>query len=158
MSYTHQFKLTRGKDFVGVGVGGVIVKGDRILLLLRKKPPESQHWTIPGGAVEFGEKVEDALTREIMEEIGVHARIVAPLGVTDQILPTEGTHWVSIRFLVDIGVDQPWNACPESHLNMDWFPLDRLPQNITLTAREGVIAYLGWLSTSGGRQRDCTFP
>jgi ADP-ribose pyrophosphatase YjhB (NUDIX family) len=145
----HEMRLTPGIDFVGVGVGGVIVRQSKILLLLRKKPPECNHWTIPGGAIEFGEKVEDALLRELIEEIGVQTRIVAPLGLTDQILPLEGTHWVSLRFLVEIVAGEPENACPESHSRIAWFPLEALPAAVTITTREAVVAYRAWSKNSG---------
>jgi 8-oxo-dGTP diphosphatase len=137
--------LIPGKDFVGVGVGGVVVLQRKILLLFRKKPPECNHWTLPGGAIEFGERVEEALLRELREEIGVEARVVTPLGLTDQILPTEKSHWVCLRFLVEVVTGEPKNASPESHLSIGWFALDALPNPLTLTARDGVIAYRAWL-------------
>jgi len=137
-------KLSPGKDFVGIGVGGAIICHGQILLLLRRKPPERDHWTMPGGAVEFGETVTDALFRELKEEIGVETQVIAPLGMTDQILHLEGTHWVSLRFLVDILSGEPKNVCPESHAEMRWFPLDALPENITLTTREAIAAYTTW--------------
>jgi len=137
-----------GLDHVGVGVGGVITARDTVLLLRRRKPPESDCWTIPGGAIEFGETVETALVRELREEIGVNTNIIAPLGVTDHILPSEGVHWVSLRFLVKIIEGVPRNASPESHSDIKWFPIRDLPPNITLTTREAIAAYLKWLETA----------
>lgn len=147
-------RLLRGKAFVGVGVGGLIVRQDKVLLLLREKPPEQGCWTIPGGAIEFGERVEDALLRELREEIGVEVRLITPLGITDQILLSEGSHWVCLRFLVEIVKGTPENRCPQSHSRMNWFSLKALPGNLTLTAREGVEAFLelaqkGSIGTSG---------
>lgn len=60
----------------------LIQKDDRYLLTLRTEKKESHSsfhnkWQLPGGGVEFGEQVEDALRREIREELGVEAELVA---------------------------------------------------------------------------------
>ncbi|MBV8664337.1 MAG: NUDIX domain-containing protein, partial [Hyphomicrobiales bacterium] len=55
----------------GVGCGAAIVRECRLLLVKRRKPPEAGCWNLPGGKVDFLERVEDAVRREILEEIGV---------------------------------------------------------------------------------------
>ena len=132
--------MKAGRDFIGVGVGAVIVRDGRILLLLRKKYPEKGCWSIPGGKVEFGETVEEALLREVKEEIGVEARIVSSLGVTNHILRSEGIHFVAPRFLVSIA-GNPKNMEPSCHADMRWFPLDALPENVTKTTMAALCAY-----------------
>ncbi len=97
-----QSTLERGKDYVGVGVGAVIVEDQQILLIKRLKPPEAGYWAIQGGAVEFGETIEHAIKREVKEELDVESDIVTLLGVTDHILPAEGVHWVAPVFLIKI--------------------------------------------------------
>lgn len=136
-------KLKPGKDFIGVGVGAVILRDSKILLLLRKKAPESGCWTIPGGKVEFGETVEEAILREVKEEINAEGKIIAPLGVTNHILKEEGTHFVSPRFLVEL-LEEPENMEPESHEDMKWFPIDNLPENVTMTTQKALAAFLTW--------------
>lgn len=135
--------LKPGKDYIGVGVGAVILKDKKILLLLRKKSPESGCWTIPGGKVEFGETVEEAILREVKEEINAEGKIIAPLGVTNHILKEEGTHFVSPRFLVEL-LEEPRNMEPESHEDMKWFPIDNLPENVTMTTQKALAAFLTW--------------
>jgi mutator protein MutT len=135
--------LKAGKDYIGVGVGAVILRDDEILLLLRKKAPEAGSWTIPGGKVEFGETVEQAILREVKEEIGVDGRVIAPLGVTDHILIEEHSHWVSQRFLVEL-IGEPQNMEPQSHEEMRWFPISELPDNVTLTTQKALAAFLTW--------------
>jgi len=60
-----------------VGVGGVVVRDGRALLVRRGKPPLYGRWVVPGGAVELGETLEEALVREIRAQhhrkIGVMA-------------------------------------------------------------------------------------
>lgn len=136
-------KLKPGKDYIGVGVGAVILREKKILLLLRKKAPEAGCWTIPGGKVEFGETVEEAILREVKEEIGAEGRIIAPLGVTNHILKEERTHFVAPRFLVEI-LNDPQNMEPQSHEEMRWFPIDELPTNVTMTTQMALSAFLTW--------------
>lgn len=138
---SQQDSLTPGRDFIGVGVGAVIIRNDHILLLLRNKSPERGFWSIPGGKVEFGETVEEALVREIKEEIGVEARIIAPLGVTNHILREEGIHFIAPRFLVSI-IGEPQNMEPSCHREIKWFPLNSLPPNITLTTKAAISAFI----------------
>ena len=52
-------------------VGGVIVKGDRVLLARRGKEPGRGKWMFPAGFMEFGESPEETLARELKEETGL---------------------------------------------------------------------------------------
>lgn len=135
--------LRPGKDYIGVGVGAVIIRNNQILLLLRKKAPEEGCWTIVGGKVEFGETIEDAVLRETKEEIGCNGKILAYLGVTNHIIPKEHTHYVSPRFLVEIEGD-PINMELDSHSEMKWFDINELPSNITMTTEAALMAFLKW--------------
>jgi ADP-ribose pyrophosphatase YjhB (NUDIX family) len=68
-----------------VGVGGVVVRDGRALLIRRGKPPLLGCWSLPGGAVELGERLEQALEREILEETGVVARPLELIELVDRI-------------------------------------------------------------------------
>jgi ADP-ribose pyrophosphatase YjhB (NUDIX family) len=61
-----------------VGVGAIILKRDRILMAQRGKEPLKGWWSLPGGALEIGESLKDAVCREVREETGLEIR---PLGV-----------------------------------------------------------------------------
>jgi 8-oxo-dGTP diphosphatase len=64
-----------------VAVGAVVVDGDgRVLLVRRARPPLAGAWTLPGGRVEPGESLRDAVLREVLEETAVAARVVCELG------------------------------------------------------------------------------
>jgi 8-oxo-dGTP diphosphatase len=131
--------MKAGRDYIGVGVGAVIMDHGAVLLLKRKKAPEAGHWSIPGGRVEFGETVEAAIIREIKEELGCDARIVSSLGVTNHIVADEGVHWVSPRFLVAI-TGEPENLEPDVHDAIEWFDISKLPANVTKTTRAALLA------------------
>lgn len=137
-----------GKDYIGVGVGAVILRGGKILLLLRKKAPEAGCWTIPGGKVEFGETLEEAILREVKEEINAEGKIVAHLGVTNHILKEEGIHFVAPRFLVEL-LGEPQNMEPQKHEAMEWFSIDHLPDNVTITTQKALSAFLTWNQQRG---------
>jgi len=130
------------KKYPRVGVGAVVLdEKNRILLQLRNKPPEEGHWSIPGGRVEFMEKLEDAIVRELKEELGIDVIVEDMLRVTDHIVPADNAHWVSPAFLVRVVGGQAENLEPEATRRVEWFPLDALPDKLTITTRSAVEAY-----------------
>ncbi|MDG2521077.1 NUDIX hydrolase [Caulobacter segnis] len=63
--------------------GVVCFRGDDVLLIKRGKPPRLGQWSIPGGRIEWGEAAIAAARRELMEETGVEAEILALVDVVD---------------------------------------------------------------------------
>ena len=57
-------------------VGAIIRRGDKLLVM---REEEINHWYLPGGRVKLHEPLEDALRREVAEELALPARIVRPL-------------------------------------------------------------------------------
>jgi len=68
-----------------VGVGVVVWRGDRFLLIQRGKPPRRGAWSLPGGAQELGETVRETAAREIKEETGVDIEVKGLIDVFDTI-------------------------------------------------------------------------
>ncbi len=86
-----------------VGVGAVITREDRVVLVRRGNDPLKGAWTIPGGAVEIGETLRLCAQREAYEETGLIVEAGEVLDVTDSIHPgSDGRalyHYVLIDFL-----------------------------------------------------------
>ena len=53
-----------------IGVSTVVLRGDAVLLVRRARPPFEGLWSLPGGRLEFGERLVDGATREVREETG----------------------------------------------------------------------------------------
>jgi len=68
-----------------VGVGAVIVKAGRVLLIQRANEPNRGRWSIPGGTVELGETLTEAAAREAREECQVEVEIGDLLSAVDLI-------------------------------------------------------------------------
>ena len=86
-------------------MGAVVFKEDKVLLVLRGKPPAEKQWSIPGGCVELGETLQEAAEREIAEEAGIVIQAKKPIYTFDVIERDENGH---IRFhyvIVDLAAD-----------------------------------------------------
>lgn len=68
-----------------LGVGAVVFKENRVLLVLRSNPPARDQWAIPGGRVELGETLQTAAEREVLEEAGIRIRAGEPVYTFDAI-------------------------------------------------------------------------
>jgi mutator protein MutT len=69
-----------------VGVGAVILAGDdRVVLVRRAHEPRISTWTLPGGAVETGETLEEAVAREVREETGLDVKVGPLVEVVEHI-------------------------------------------------------------------------
>lgn len=124
-----------------VGVGAVILNPQgEILLVLRNRPPESGHWSIPGGKVEWMETLEDTIVREVAEEVGLEVRMERLLCVTNHLVPADQAHWVAPTYQCAVVGGQAVNREPGAIRDLGWFPLDRLPGPLTLTTRAALEA------------------
>ncbi|MBU7026035.1 MAG: NUDIX hydrolase [Theionarchaea archaeon] len=68
------------------GVGVIIYNEGKVLIIKRAFEPSKNRWSIPGGAVELGEKVRDAAKREVYEELGLDVEIKDVVDVLDNIV------------------------------------------------------------------------
>ena len=72
-----------------VGVGVVVLRGDKVLLIQRGKDPNKGQWSIPGGKQKLGETIVQAVHRELLEETSVKIKKPSLLDVVDVIMPDD---------------------------------------------------------------------
>jgi 8-oxo-dGTP diphosphatase len=89
-----------------VGVGALVIENGKVLMVKRKYPPRQGYWSIPGGHVELGERIEDAAARELYEETGVKA---VPRGIVnlDELIVYDDRGVVKYHYvLIDVLLDR----------------------------------------------------
>jgi 8-oxo-dGTP diphosphatase len=90
------------KQGIGVGVGAVVFRGGDVLIIKRGKAPFIGQWSIPGGGLHEGERLEDAVIREVREETSVKIRLLGLVGVFEA-LPTtrDGEGFLRHTLMID---------------------------------------------------------
>src|SRR6266566_1501358 len=128
--------MKKGIDYIGVGVGAAIFnKEGKLFITLRGKEAKNERgkWEIPGGSVEYGETFEQAIKREIKEELGIEIKIIELLGICDHIIPQEHQHWVSPTYICKIVRGEPKILEPHKCEQFGWFTIkeaEKLPLSI----------------------------
>jgi len=136
--------MKEGIDYIGVGVGALIVDGQNRLFLSRRGPQaKNEHglWEFPGGSVEFGETLAATLRREMKEEYGIDIAVGDLLDVVDHILPEEKQHWVSPTFICAVVSGTPAICEPGKCSEIGWFHLDEVPPDLTQITRLNLEHY-----------------
>ena len=129
----------------GSATDGHLIVDDTGQILLAKRGEKAGNerglWEFPGGSVEFGEKLADALAREMREEYGVEIAVGELLDVVDHILPDEGQHWVSPTFICRVTSGAPVIREPEKCTEIGWFHPAEMPDDLTVITRENLAHY-----------------
>ncbi len=94
-----------------VGVAAVILRDRRVLLVQRGKMPGKGEWSLPGGLIELGETVQEALHREIGEELSLEVEILGLVGVYNRIVKDVNNniqfHYVIVDYCAQIASGTP---------------------------------------------------
>ncbi len=136
--------MKRGIDYIGVGVGAIIINEEGRIFLARRGPKaknEQGLWEFPGGSVEFGETLAEALQREMYEEYGIKVLVGELVDVVDHILPQEHQHWVSPTFICQIISGEPCIRETEKCTEIGWFGVDQMPNDLTQITRLNLEHY-----------------
>lgn len=139
-----------GKDYIGVSVFSLIKNSTGNKFLFQKNIPNEKRcsdygniWAMPGGTIEFGETIEDALKREIKEETNLNIEIEKFLGYKNYI--KDDRHWISFHFLTQSLSDDFKINELDKIAEMRWFSIDEIPENISPFSKE-YLTELGYLS------------
>jgi 8-oxo-dGTP diphosphatase len=122
-----------------VGVGAVILDGDKILLEQRKNEPSKGKWSVPGGLVELGESLEEAVIREVKEETGLEVYGPRFVDVVNYVSFGEGGdvmyHYVILDYFVTVQSGKPKAASDAAALK--WVPFNELEEyDLTTSFRQ----------------------
>jgi len=128
---------------------------DEVLLVRRARPPQAGAWDCPGGFIDPDEHPEDALRRELREELDIEATLSGIVGIFMDRYGDGGESTLNIYYR---GTIRNGTAKPGSDVNeAAWFPLDRLPQPIAFgnnrRALEALRALLGAKRRPAPRRR-----
>ncbi len=132
----------------GLGVGVMILKDNKVLLGLRNPNKEKASselngqgtWTMPGGKVEYMEKLVDAAKRELEEETSLIANDLKLICISDDM--TDTAHYVTVGFLVNKYSGKIKDMEPETILEWKWFDIDNLPDNMYKPSKKVIEKYL----------------
>ena len=135
-----------GRPFLGVGA--LVFDGLKVLLVQRGRAPLVGSWSLPGGIVESGERLEDAIIREVHEETGLHVAVDSIATVFERIMRDRDDrceyHYVLVDFYCSV-LSGSLRAGDDSR-EVAWFEIDSL-DDLELT--EGTRAVI--LSGCGSR-------
>ncbi|MCK9225199.1 MAG: NUDIX hydrolase [Candidatus Muirbacterium halophilum] len=106
-------------------VDGIVETKNGIVLIKRKNDPYKGNWALPGGFVDYGEKVETALFREMKEEISVDVKIKRLLGIWSEPQRDPRGHTVSVVYIAEYNgnIDQIKAADDAMEVNITNNPL-----------------------------------
>ena len=122
-------------------VAACVFKGDRVLLIKRARQPSQGLWSVPGGAIELGETIRDAVKRELREECGIEIEVDRVINTVDLILPDEkGRIWFHYVVTYLLARYISGEACPGSDaLEVRWARSEELDTlNMTPAVRKNM--------------------
>jgi ADP-ribose pyrophosphatase YjhB (NUDIX family) len=125
--------LKRGVDHIGISASFVVHDGKGNILLQKRGAgarDENGRWDVGGGAIEFGESIDDAVRREIREELCVEPIAIEFLTVYDAFRELNGapTHWIAIMHAVQVDPKKVRIGEPDKIDELKWFSSKNLPE------------------------------
>lgn len=124
-----------------VAVNVFIIKNNRLLLGQRKNTAGDGDWGLPGGHLEFMERLEDGAKRELEEETGLKANKLSFLHMINDPRTEDNSHYLHIDFLAESVEGEPKLVEPNKCYEWKWFDFDDLPENIFLGHKKSIKAF-----------------
>lgn len=137
----------RGFDYIGVSACAVVHDGHGNILLMKrgaKARDEHGRWDITGGAIEFGQTIEETLRKELKEELCTEPLDIKFLTLYDAFREYEGsrTHWVALIHAVRVDPKTVKLGEPEKFDEIGWFNSNTLPSPLHSQFEKSKVAAL----------------
>ena len=120
-----------------VCVGAIVVEDGRLLLIRRGRGPAQGEWSVPGGRVEAGELLAEAVVRELAEETGLEGVCGQLLGWVERV--GDGHHFVILDFVVTLLDADATPVAGDDAAEVEWVPLHELAERRLV---EGLAEFL----------------
>lgn len=121
------------QDDIRIGCGAMIFKNNNVLLMKRGAAARDEigKWEFPGGAVDIEETPENAVLREVYEELGpaLEISIVCLLSVDEFTTPDTNNRWRSYTYLINLISGEPQIMEPEKCSQIKWIELSEIDTN-----------------------------
>ena len=127
-------------------VDAIVERDDKLLLVKRKKDPFKGSLSFPGGKVDIGEKVEDAVKRELREETSLEIELTDILGVYSDPARDPRGHRISVTFIARI-ISGEAKAADDAE-SIEWLPLND-QRNLAFDHNKILKDYQQWRNTKG---------
>ncbi len=113
-----------------VGVGVIVWRGERVLLVRRGRAPRLGQWSLPGGAQHVGETVFETAVREVLEETGLHVVPTEVVTVVDAITPDAAGRVQFHYTIVEVAADCPEGeaVCADDALEACWATVEEVAE------------------------------
>lgn len=129
-----------------VAVGAVCVDRGRLLLIRRGRGVLAGQWSLPGGHVEQGELLAQAVVRELREETGLDGRVLGLCGIAERILGRH--HYVILDYWVEVAGDADEAMAGDDATDVRWAgsaeldELELVPRLLEFLAEHEVLGHL----------------
>jgi 8-oxo-dGTP diphosphatase len=130
---------------VRVATSALIINDQKILLVKKAREPNKGLWSLPGGLVELGETIEEALVREVNEETGLSIRPTGVAAITQLIQrekqATQPYHYIIVTMTATLvgGTPKPGGDAEA----MEWVPLKEVHKRKLAQGVDAVLSTLG---------------
>ena len=132
---------------LGVAAKGLIRRGDGAVLLIRRSPrskADPGRWDLPGGKMDYGERLTDTLAREVLEETGLTVLDARPFHVSHFV---KEPLWVTCVTFECLGVADAAVRLSDEHVEHAWVPLDALDgRSYAMAIREQLDAFAAFVT------------
>ena len=124
-----------------IGINVFVVKDGKLLLGKRKGTSGEGQWGLPGGHLEYGEKMPDAARRELKEETSLEAGEVSFINMVND-NGNDRRHYIQVGFLVKDFKGEVKLMESERCFEWKWFSLDTLPEEIFFGHKKQIELFL----------------